>query len=178
MIILNPIDFICSTKELPNKMIHGMGLHYFYNEIAMHTSLKKSIHILPPFGKLATTSIIILLVLANPDYVGYTTIKSIYDWFSDSIANILQDTDFINGQHTPQVHYIILTHSNTVDGCYLLFILLIKIGPFLSGHSLKVATEITILHVKNDDTIHLFYKRVQDIRTKLLYSCKNVDKQD
>ena len=41
---------------------------------------------------------------------------------------------------------------------------------------MDVATEITLLRLKNDDTIHSFYERVQDIETKLLYSHKNIDK--
>ena len=122
--------------HLPNKGITLQddsmhGLHYFYNKIAIHTSFKKSIHILPHFGKLVTIrSITRLLVPANPDHVRYTTIKSVYDWFGDSTANILQDTIVINGQHTSQDHCIILTHSNTDDGWDLLFTLLTKRCPF------------------------------------------------
>ena len=41
---------------------------------------------------------------------------------------------------------------------------------------MDVATEITLLRLKNDDTIYSFYERVQDIETKLLYSHKNIDK--
>ena len=40
---------------------------------------------------------------------------------------------------------------------------------------LDVATEITLLKLNDNDTIHSFYKRVQDIQTKLLYSREIVD---
>ena len=41
---------------------------------------------------------------------------------------------------------------------------------------MDVETEITLLRLNIDDTIHTFYKRVQDFRTKLIYSRDSVDK--
>ncbi len=67
------------------------------------------------------------------------------------------------------------THSNTYDGWDLLFILLTKRCPFLDDKSFNVSTEITMLRIDPNDTIHTFYRYVQDIQTKLLYSCENVD---
>ncbi len=46
----------------------------------------------------------------------------------------------------------------------------------MGGMSMDVATEITLLKLHENDTIHTFYRRVQDLQTKLLYSCENVDK--
>ncbi len=143
----------------------------------MHTRFKKHVDILPPFGNLSNIpNITTLLLPSNQNYAGYSLIKSVYDWFSDSIANILFDTDVINDKRTPQAHRIIVTHTHTDDGWELLFILLSKRCPFLGGKSLDVATEITMLKVSSNDTIHTFYNKIQDLQTKLRYSCKTVDK--
>ena len=39
-----------------------------------------------------------------------------------------------------------------------------------------IASEITLLQLNSDDYIHTFFKRVQDIQTKLQYSRENIDK--
>ena len=39
-----------------------------------------------------------------------------------------------------------------------------------------VASEITFLQVNNEDTIHTFFKCVQEIQTKLQYSREHIDK--
>ena len=62
--------------------------------------------------------------------------------------------------------HMIITHSNTDNLWDLLFILLTKQCPFLSEKSMDVTSEIALLHLNNDDTIHTFY-HVQDIQTKL-----------
>ena len=89
----------------------------------MYTSFKKHIDILLTFGKLANIqSLTALLVPANHDYVGYTMIKSVYNWFSNSIANILFDQEVINQKRTPQAHRIVLTHTviTKMDGTFYL----------------------------------------------------------
>ncbi len=153
-------------------------LRHFYNHIrhAMHTCFKKHIDILPSFGNLKQiTDITSLLVPTNINYPGYATIKSVYHWFGDSIGNILYDPKVINSKNNPQAHQVILTNSNMDDGWKLFFILLHKRCPFLGGTSMDVATEITLLRLKDKETIHTLYKRVQDIQTKLLYSRENID---
>ena len=40
---------------------------------------------------------------------------------------------------------------------------------------MDVASEITLLRLNNDDTIHTFFQQVQGIQTKLQYSCENID---
>ena len=136
------------------------SLCHFYNKIrhTMHTSFKKHVDILPTFGGLSTIpNITHLLLPNNPDYAGYSLIKSVYDWFSDSVTNILFDQDVINNKRIPQAHRIIITHDNINDGWNLLFILLSKRCPFLGGKSLDVATEITMLKLNQNDTIHTFF---------------------
>ena len=154
------------------------GIRHFYSKIrhAMHTSFKKHVDVLPPFGKLATIpNITHLLVPSNPHYIGYTTIRSVYGWFSDSLSNLLNDTNVINKTRTPRAHQIIITHGHVDDGWDLLFILLSKLCPFLGGKTMDVASEITLLRLNNDDTIHTFFRCVQDIQTKLQYSRENID---
>ena len=85
-------------------------------------------------------------------------IKTIYEWFSDYIANIIFDQEVVNNKGTPKAHRIILTHSHNDDGWDLLFILLSKCGPYLGGNSLDVATEITLLRINSNDIIHTFYQ--------------------
>ena len=68
------------------------GLRHFKKKIrhAMHTSFKKHNHVFPPFSKLASIpNITNLLAPSNPDYVGNTTIRNVYEWFRDAISNIL-----------------------------------------------------------------------------------------
>lgn len=84
------------------------GLRHFYHKIqhTTHTSFKKHVDILPPFRKLTMIpNITRLFVQNNTDYVGYTTIKSIYNWFSDSITNILFDNNVINNKCTPYKNF-------------------------------------------------------------------------
>ena len=40
---------------------------------------------------------------------------------------------------------------------------------------MDVATEITMLHLMKEDTIHYFYCKVQEIQIELQYSRENVD---
>ena len=162
---------------LQDDTMHGLRL--FYNKIrhAMHTSFKKHIDILPPFGKLSTiNSITQLLVPSNTNYAGYPMIKSVYDWFSTSITNILFDQDVINKKRTPKAFHVISSHNHNEDGWDLLFILLSKRCPFLGGTSIDVATEITMLKIHSNDDIHTFYQHVQSLSTKLRYSNETVDK--
>ncbi len=61
------------------------GLYHFYNKIrhAMHTSFKKHINILPPFGQLENIpSLTELLAPANQENTGYSMIKSVYECYS------------------------------------------------------------------------------------------------
>ena len=176
---LEPHRFQSLLKGLVLQDDSMHGLRHFYNKIrhAMHTSFKKYVDILPPFGHLAKIpNITKHLVPDNPNYQGYTMIRSVYEWFSDSIANILFDQDVIDKKRTPQAHRIIVTHNHIDDGWDLLFILLSKRCPFLGGKSLDVATEITMLRVTPTDTIHTFYQKAQDLQTKLRYSRETVDK--
>ena len=155
------------------------GLCHFYNKIrhAMHTSFKKHIDVLPPFGKLSTVSNIRnLLVPENPNHIGYTTIQSVYEWFGNTISNLLFDNNVINQKRTPRAYRIIITLSSTDDGWDLLFNLLSKRCPFLGCKTMDVSSEITLLQINNDDNIHTFFKRVQDIQTKLQYSRESIDK--
>ena len=71
-------------------------------------------------------------------------------------------------KRSPQAHQVIITNSNTDDGWKLLFILLAKCFPFQVGQYMDVSTEITLLRLQDNENIHSFYKRVQDIQTKLL----------
>ena len=103
------------------------GLRHFYNKIrhAMHTSFKKHVDVLPPFGKIGTVSNIRnLQEPENPNYIGYTTIQSVYEWFGNAISNLLFDTNVINQKRIPRAYRIIITHSSTDDGWNLLFNLL------------------------------------------------------
>lgn len=80
------------------------GLRHFYNKIrhVMHTSFKKHVDILPPFGELSNIpNITYLLVPSNQDYASCSLIKSVYNWFSDLIANILFHTEVINTKRAP-----------------------------------------------------------------------------
>ena len=86
------------------------------------------------------------------------------------------DVEIINSKRTPKAHQQITTHGNTTDGWKLLFHLLSKLCPFLGGKPLDVVSEITLLKTHSSDNIHTFYKRVQDIETKLIYSRETVDK--
>ena len=99
-----------------------------------------------------------------------------YDLFSDSIANNIFNQDVINNKRTPQAHCIIITHNHTDDGWKILLILLSKRCPFLGGKLFDVATEITMLKINQNNTIHTFYQRVQDLQTKLPYSKETVNK--
>ena len=163
--------------KLVDDTLHQIRLFYSKIRHAMHTSFKKHTDILPQFDTLtSTTNFYNILVPANDQYVGFTTIKSIYQWFSDSIYNILLDTDVINTKRTPNAHRIIVTNGQRYDGWKLLFHLLTKRCPFLGGKTMDVASEITLLKLNHSDTIHTFYKRVQDIETKLTYSREAVDK--
>ncbi len=106
---------------LQDDSMHGLRL--FYNKIchALHTSFKKHVEILPPFGKLAhIPNITRLLVPSNPDYFGCTTIRSVHDWFSASILNILFNNNVINKIRTPRAYHAIITHvvTLTMDGTY------------------------------------------------------------
>ena len=155
------------------------SIHLFYNRIrhTLHTSFKKHNNIFPPFDSLtSTTSFYDILVPGNDQYLGYTTIKSIYQWFSDSILNMLLDVDVINPKCNATAHQIITTNSNINNGWQLLFHLLTKLCPFLGGKLMDVVSEITLLKINNMDTIHTFYKRIQEIETKLIYSRETVDK--
>lgn len=146
------------------------SIYFFYNKIrhaTMHTSFKKHTDIPPNFDSLTSnTNFADLLIPENDQYIGYTTIKSIYHWFSDSILNLLLDMQVINPKRTPKAHQIIITHGNLNDSWMLLFLQLTKWCPFLGGKILDVASEITPLKIQTNDTIHTFFKRVQDIETK------------
>ncbi len=174
-----PHRFQTFIKDLTlmDDSLHSIRL--FYNKVrhAMHTSFKRHTDILPNFDSLTpTTNFRNLLVPTNDQYIGYTSIQSIYYWFSDSISNLLMDTNVINHKRTPQAHQIIITNGNISDGWTLLFHLLTKRCPFLGGKPMDVASEITFLKTHHNDTIHTFFKRVQDIETKLMYSRENIDK--
>ena len=176
---LEPHRFQSLIKDIIHQDDSMHGIRHFYNKIrhAMHTSFKKHVDVLPPFGKLATIpNITNLLVPSNPHYIGYATIRSVYEWFSDSLSNLLNDTKVINKARTPRAHQIIVTHGHVDDGWDLLFILLSKLCPFLGGKTMDVASEITLLRLNNEDTIHTFFRRVQDIQTKIQYSRENIDK--
>ena len=175
---LEPHRFQSLVRDITLQDDSLHALRHFYNRIrhAMHTCFKKHIDILPTFGNLKNiTNITNLLVPINTNYPGYAIIKSVYHWFGDSIGNVLYDPKVINSKTTPQAHQVILTNSNIDDGWKLLFTLLHKRCPFLGGTSMDVATEITLLRLKEKETIHSLYKRVQDIQTKLLYSRENID---
>ena len=162
---------------LVDDTLHSIRL--FYNRIrhTLHTSFKKHTDILPPFDSLtSTTNFYDILVPGNYQYLGYTTIKSIYQWFSESILNMLLDVDVINPKRNPTEHQIIKTNSNINNGWQLLFHLLTKLCPFLGGKLMDVVSEITLLKINNMDTIHTFYKRVQEFKTKLIYSRETVNK--
>ena len=162
---------------LPDDSLHSIRLFYSKLRHAMHTSYKRHTDILPTFDSLTpATNFAALLIPGNDQYIGYSNIKSIYLWFSDSIENLLLDTTAISPKRTPQAHQIIITNGNISDGWKLLFILLTKRCPFLGGKMMDVASEITFLKIHSNDTIHTFFKRVQDIETKLLYSRENIDK--
>lgn len=93
---LEPHRFQTLIKDitLQDDSIHC--LRHFYNKLrhAVHTSFKKHVDILPPFGKLALIpNITSLLVPLNVNYPGYTTIRSVYEWFSALISNVLFDTN-------------------------------------------------------------------------------------
>lgn len=151
---LEPHRFQGLIKDIVLQDDSMYGLRHFDNRIqhAMRTSFKKHVDILPPFGKLATIpSITNLLVPLNPEYVGYTTIRIIHEWFSDSLSNILFDNNVISPKRTPRAHHILVTHSNTENRWDLLFILLSKRCPFLGGKTLDFASEITLLYLNNED---------------------------
>ena len=142
----------------------------------MYTSFKKHVDVLPPFGKLATIpNITKLLVPSKPNFIGYTTICHIYKWFSDSISKILVDTNVINKKMTPRAHQIFATHSHINDGWDLLLTLLSKQYPFLGGKSMDVASEIRLLRINNDDTIHTFFHQDQAINKISIHSRENID---
>ena len=63
-----------------------------------------------------------------------------------------------------------------MDGAYFVFFSPIKQCLFLGGKSIDVATEIKLLHLNHNNTIHTFYHCVQEIQTKLQYSRENDDK--
>ena len=176
---LEPHRFHTLIKDIVLHDDSLQALRHFYNRIrhAMHTSFKKHVDVLPSFGELdPVQDLTTLLIPSNPDYAGYTLIKSVYNWFGDSIANLLFDPKVVNNKNAPQAHHIIITNSNTDNGWKLLFTLLSKRCPFMGGMYMDVATEITLLKLHENDKIHTFYRRVQDIQTKLLYSRENVDK--
>ena len=124
----------------------------------MHTSFKKHTDILPHFESLTcTTDFHTLLVPSNDQCMGYTTIKSIYNWYSDSIYNILMDVDTINSKRTPKAHKMVITYRHTNDGWKLLFHFLTKLCPFLGGKMMDIDSETTLLKLYNTDTIHTFF---------------------
>ena len=41
---------------------------------------------------------------------------------------------------------------------------------------MDVASEINLLQISNEDTIHTFFERVQEIQTKLNHSREHIDK--
>ena len=174
-----PHCFQSFIKELTLQDDSLHSLRLFYNKIrhAMHTTFKKHTDILPNFDSLTNNiNFADLLIPANDQYIGYKTIKSIYHWFSDSISNLLLDTQAINPKRAPKAHQIVITNRNINDGWKMLTLLLIKRCPFLGGKTLDVASEITLLRINSNDTIHTFYKRVQDIETKIIYSREMIDK--
>ena len=163
--------------KLTDDSLHSIRLFYSKIPHAMHTSFKRHTDILPNFDQLTrNTDFTQLLVPNNDQYIGYSSIQSIYHWFSDSISNMMLDTEVINPKRTPKAHQIILTYGNMNNGWKLLFQLLTKTCPFLGGKTLDVASEITLLKINSSDTIHTFFKRVQDIETKLIYSRETIDK--
>ena len=169
-------NFVKDIK-LMDDSLHSIRLFYSKIRHAMHTSFKRHTDVLPNFDKLTrNTDFTQLLVPNNDQYIGYSSITSIYHWFSDSISNMLLDTEVINPKRTPKAHQIVLTYGNMNDGWKLLFQLLTKTCPFLGGKTLDVASEITLLKIHSSDTIHTFFKRVQDIETKLMYSRETIDK--
>ena len=101
--------------------------------------------------------------------------RNVYKWFDNSFPNLLYDSNVINNKQAPQAQYIIFTHSIIDDRWYLLFIPLAKRCLFLGDKFMDVATEITMLHLTNADTLHPFNHRVQEIQTKLQYSQVNVN---
>ena len=157
--------------KLVDDSLHSIRLFYSKIRLAMHTSFKKHTDILPNFDSLTThTNFTNLLIPSNDQYFGYTTILSVYQWFSDAIYNLLLDPEVINNKRTPRTHQIIIINGNVNNGWQLLFHLLSKRCPFLGGKTIDVVSEITFLKIHQTDTIHTFFKRVQDIETKLLYS--------
>ena len=176
---LEPHRFLSLVKDTILQDDSKHGIRQFYNKLrhAMHTSFKKHVDILPPFGKLATISNITqLLVPSNPNYIGYTTIRSVYEWFSSSILNLLNDTNVIDKKRTPRAYHVIITHNHIDDGWDLLFVLLSKLCPFLGGKTMDVASEITLLRLQDNETIHSFFRRVQHIQTKIQFSRESIDK--
>ena len=169
-------NFVKDIK-LMDDSLHSIRLFYSKIRHAMHTSFKRHTDVLPTFDKLTRkTDFTQLLVPNNDQYIGYSSIISIYQWFSDSISNIMLDTEVINPKRTPKAHQIVLTYGNINDGWKILYQLLTKTCPFLGEKTLDVASEITHLKIHSSDTIHTFFKRVQDIETKLLYSRETIDK--
>lgn len=82
---LDPHCFQSLIKDITLQDDSMHGLCHFYNKNChvTHTSFKKHIDILPPFGKLVTIqNIIKLLVLDNPAYVDCTTIRSVSEWIA------------------------------------------------------------------------------------------------
>ena len=96
--------------------------------------------------------------------------------FSNAIANLLNDRHVIKLDDSLITHQIITAHAHINDGWNLLHTLLTKTCPFLGGQSINVAMEITLLKIEPSKTIQLFYKRFQNIDTKLCYSREHVDK--
>ena len=85
---------------------------------------------------------------------------------------ILQD----DSMHGILYFYNKIRRSHIEDGWDLLFILLSKLCPFLGCKTMNVTSEITLLRLKDDDTIHTFFSRVQDIQTKIQLGRENSDK--
>ena len=151
--------FILLIKDIS---LHGDTLHslkYFYPTLryTIPSSLKHHIEILPTVGDLQHNySFCNMLIQSNQNNKGYTAINSVYNWYGNAIANLLNDRNVIKITAPSISHQMIVTATHIDDGWDLLSILLSKCYPFLGDKSIDVVLEITRLKLHHNGTIYIY----------------------